>query len=293
MAINFDYYRAFYYVAKYKKISLAAEKMYVSQPAVTQTIQKLEEQLGGNLFVRTKSGIELTEAGKMLYDFTNQSIEMLDNVEYKFSKYENLEAGEIKIKTGSNVAEMILYDALEKFGKDYPNIKIEISSGAPNKSIEMLHTGEIDMVLVYLPYEVEYSNLDVTECAKKEYVFAMTKKYQKDNNVIINESSDLNKYSLILPKKESSSRELFNSNFKDIITDYHYEVGHERMKKEFILRDMGIGFIIKDEIKEELEKGELVEIKIPDFKIEGAIGIITLNKNLSSFATNKLLEYMK
>lgn len=293
MAINFDYYRAFYYVAKYKKISLAAEKMYVSQPAVTQTIQKLEEQLGGNLFVRTKSGMELTEAGKMLYDFTNQSIEMLDNVEYRFSKYENLEAGEIKIKTGSNVAEMILYDALEKFGNDYPNIKIEISSGAPNKSIEMLHTGEIDMVLVYLPYEVEYSNLQVTECAKKEYVFAMTKKYQKDNNVIINELSDLNKYSLILPKKESSSRELFNSNFKDIITDYHYEVGHERMKKEFILRDMGIGFIIKDEIKEELEKGELVEIKIPDFKIEGAIGIITLNKNLSSYATNKLLEYMK
>lgn len=292
MAINFDYYRTFYYVAKYKKISLAAEKLYVSQPAITQTIQKLEDQLGSSLFFRTKSGMELTETGKMLYEFTSQSIEILDNVEYRFSKYENLEVGEIKIRTGSNVAKMILYDALEKFGKDYPNIKVEIATGAPNQSIEMLYSGEIDMVLVYLPYEVEYSNLQITECAKKEYIFAMSKEYQKENNVKIKEVSDLNNYSLIVPKKNSATRRIFDSKYKDIITSYHYEIAQEQMKKEFIMRNMGIGFIIKDEIKEELEKGELVEIKLPSSKVEGAIGAITLNKKLSNFATNKLLEYM-
>ena len=71
MAINFDYYKTFCYVAKYKKISIAAEKLFVSQPAISQTIQKLEEQLGSNLFVRTKAGMELTETGKMLYEFKN------------------------------------------------------------------------------------------------------------------------------------------------------------------------------------------------------------------------------
>lgn len=293
MAINFDYYKAFYYVAKYKKISLAAAKLYVSQPAVTQTIQKLEEQLGSNLFVRAKSGIELTEAGKMLYDFTRKSIEVLDNVEYRFSKYENLEVGEIKIRTGSNVAKMILYDALERFGKDYPNIKVEISTGAPNQSIEMLHAGEIDMVLVYLPYDVEYSNLQITECTKKEYIFAMTKKYEKENNVVINSISDLNKYSLIVPKKNSSIRKIFDNKYKDIISSHHYEVAQEQMKKEFIMRNMGIGFIIKDEIKEELKRGEVIEIKLPDSRVEGAIGVITLDNKINTFATNKLLEYMK
>ena len=78
MAINLDYYKVFYYVAKYKKISLAAEKLYISQPAVTQTIRKLEEQLGSNLFVRNKSGMQLTETGRMLYDFTSHSIEILN-----------------------------------------------------------------------------------------------------------------------------------------------------------------------------------------------------------------------
>ena len=293
MAINFDYYKTFYYVAKYKKVSLAAEKLYVSQPAITQTIQKLEEQLGNSLFVRTKSGMELTEAGEMLYEFVSQSIEILDNVEYRLSKYENLEVGEIKIRTGSNVAKMILYDALEKFGKDYPNIKVEIATGAPNQSIEMLHTGEIDMVLVYLPYELDYSNLQITECAKKEYIFAMSKEYKKENKVNVKEISDLNNYSLIVPKKNSATRKIFDSKYKDIITSYHYEIAQEQMKKEFIMRDMGIGFIIKDEIKEELENGEAVEIKLANLKTEGAIGAITLNNKLSNFATNKLLEYMK
>lgn len=292
MAINFDYYKTFCYVAKYKKISIAAEKLFVSQPAITQTIQKLEEQLGSNLFVRTKAGMELTETGKMLYEFASQSVETLDNLEYRFSKYENLEIGEIKIRTGSNVAKMILYDALEKFGNDYPNIKVEISTGAPNQSIEMLHTGEIDMVLVYLPYELEYSNLQVTECAKKEYVFAMSKKYQKENGVKINKVTDLNKYSLIVPKRNSAIRKIFDSKYKEDITAYHYEVTQEQMKKEFILRNMGIGFIVRDVIEEELKTGELVEIKLPNLKVEGAIGAITLNNKLSNFATNKLLEYM-
>ena len=91
MNVNFEYYKVFYHVAKYKKISLAAEKLFVSQPAVTQTIQKLEQELGSNLFIRTKTGIELTETGKMLYDFTSQSIEILNNAEYRFGLALNMD----------------------------------------------------------------------------------------------------------------------------------------------------------------------------------------------------------
>lgn len=293
MSINLEYYKVFNYVAKYRKVSLAAEKLFVSQPAVTQTIQKLEEQLNSNLFVRTKTGIELTETGKMLYDFTSKSIEILDNAEFRFSKYENLEEGTIKIRTGSNVANLLLYDALEKFGKDYPNIKVEISTGAPNQSIEMVHTGEIDIVLLYLPYKLEYNNLQTIECAKKEYIFAMSKKYFEDNNVKISNIEDLNNYSLIIPKKNSSVRNIFDEKFKNTITNYHYEIAQEQMKKEFIMRNMGIGFLIKDEVKKELEKGDIVEVKLEDARSEGSIGIVSLEDKLSTFATKKLIKYIK
>ena len=293
MSVNFDYYKVFYYVVKYKKISLAAEKLFVSQPAVTQTIQKLEEQLGSSLLVRTKSGIELTETGKMLYEFTSQSIEYLDNAEYRFSKYENLEEGTIKIRTGSNVAKLILYDAIEKFSKDYPNIKIEIATGAPNQSIELLNTGEIDMVLLYLPYNVEYSNLQVIECAKKEYVFVMSKEYSNKNNVKIEKIEDFNNYSLIVPKKNSAIRKIFDDAFKDKINSFHYEIAQEQMKKEFIMRNMGIGFIIRDEVKDEIKNGDVIEIKLEGTNVNGAIGAIVLKDKLATVASKKLLKYMQ
>ncbi len=292
MYIDFDYYKVFCYVAKYGKISEAANRLYVSQPAVTQIMKRLEEGLGTSLVVRNRNGIELTEQGKFLYSYVASSVETLDGVEFKFGKYENLEDGTIKIKTGSNAAKLVLYDAMEEFSRDYPNVKIKISSGSPEKSIEQLHNGEIDMVIVYLPYAVKYSNLKVTEFGKKEYLFVMSKRYYERNNVVINSIEDINNYSLIIPKEESAVRVMYNKNFGKIISNFHYEVASEEMKKEFISRDMGIGFVIRDEVEEELKSGEFVAIDLAETKLEGSIGIVTLNNHFENYATKKLSEYI-
>ena len=191
------------------------------------------------------------------------------------------------------MAKLILYDALERFSIDYPNIKVEIATGAPNQSVEMLHTGEIDMVLLYLPYKLEYNNLQTIECAKKEYIFVMSKKYFEDNNVKISKVEDLNNYSLIIPKKNSAVRNIFDEKFKDNITNFHFEIAQEQMKKEFIMRGMGIGFLIKDEVREELVNGDIVEVKLDEARSEGSIGIISLNDEFSTFATKKLIKYIK
>lgn len=292
MYIDFDYYKVFCYVAKYGKISEAANRLYVSQPAVTQIMKRLEEGLGTSLVVRNRNGIELTEQGKFLYSYVANSVETLDGVEFKFGKYENLEDGTIKIKTGSNAAKLVLYDAMEEFSRDYPNVKIKISSGAPERSIEQLHNGEIDMVIVYLPYNIKYSNLKVTEFGKKQYLFVMSRRYFEKYNVVINSIEDINNYSLIIPKEESAVRVMYNKNFGKIISNFHYEVASEEMKKEFISRDMGIGFVIKDEVEEELKNGEFVAVDLEETKLEGSIGIVTLNNHFENFATKKLSEYI-
>ena len=149
------------------------------------------------------------------------------------------------------------------------------------------------MVMTYLPYDVEYSNLQVIECANKEYIFAMSKKYYEENNVKINNIEDLNNYSLILPKVKSATRGIFDRKFKDKITNFHYEIAAEQTKKEFIMRSLGIGFILKDEIKEELENGEALEVKLKGINSQGSIGIIALNDEFLGFATKKLIEYIK
>lgn len=92
-------------------------------------------------------------------------------------------------------------DALVEFVKKYPNIKIEVSNEEPNDSIKRLSQGDVDLVLLNLPYHNNYSNIIVEECMKKEYIFVMSPEYQRKGNVQINEFEDLKKYQLIFPKK--------------------------------------------------------------------------------------------
>jgi len=108
--INLEFYKVFYVVAKYLNITKASDVLYVSQPAVTQTIKKLEEQLGGKLFYRQSKGVVLTEEGQNLYNFIKDSLESLDNAATRFSQYANLEEGKIKIKAGSTVGKSFLYE---------------------------------------------------------------------------------------------------------------------------------------------------------------------------------------
>ena len=97
MNIDFELYRIFYTVANNKNITKAAKELNISQPAISKSIKKLEEQLGGQLFVRTKKGVTLTEEGKEFYKYIKTAIEYIYNAENKFTELTNLEIGTIRI----------------------------------------------------------------------------------------------------------------------------------------------------------------------------------------------------
>ena len=97
MNINFELYRIFYVVANHSNITKASEELNISQPAISKSIKNLEDQLGGNLFIRTKRGVILTEEGKEFYNYIKQAMEYINNAEKKFTNLINLETGCIKI----------------------------------------------------------------------------------------------------------------------------------------------------------------------------------------------------
>jgi len=99
MNIDIEFYKVFCCVAESGSFSKAAEKLYISQPAITQTIKKLEEQLGGKLFYRNNNGVSLTEEGKYLYEYIKDSMTTIENASLKFKQYINLEEGIIRIRT--------------------------------------------------------------------------------------------------------------------------------------------------------------------------------------------------
>ncbi len=294
MDINFEHYKIFYFVAKSKSFTKTAEKLFVSQPAVTQNIKKLEEELGGKLFYRTSKGIELTEEGKNLYSYLESSIEILNNAEEKFRQYANMETGTIKVCTGRTTAKVVLYEPIKIFMKKYPNIKVEITQGSQKESLKMLNNGEIDMVIVNLPYPFEMQNIEVIKLVEKEYVFAMSKEYKKKNNVEIKQISDLNKYDLIISTNGTSYRKILDKNLpENMELNAKYQVMMESFKKELLMDNFGIGFVRKDEIKEELESGLVEIVNVIPNKITSEIGVAILKKDIRSFAAQKLFEIIK
>lgn len=293
MEINFEYYKVFYYVAKYEKISEAAEKLFISQPAITQTIKKLEEALNMQLFYRNREGVTLTEEGKNIYEYIKDSIAILENVEKRSKQYENLEIGSIKIRTGNNVAKDLLNEPLIEFVKKYPNIKIDISNGAPDDSMKKLSQGDIDLVLLNLPYDNCYSNIIIEECMKKEYIFVMSPEYQRKNNVQIDKLKDLKKYQLIFPRKTSTSRNVYDfimGDDKEIETNY--ELTSETMKIMLAKNDCGITFVDRKLVENELVEGSLVEIKL-DKKFEASEGFAMLQPSIANYAVKELVKMIK
>ena len=110
MDVNIELYRVFYWIAKEKNITKTAEKLFVSQSAVTQSLKKLEEQLGGALFIRNKKGVDLSDAGEKLYNYIESSINVLNNAENMFSQYTNSDAGNVIICGGASICNIFFAD---------------------------------------------------------------------------------------------------------------------------------------------------------------------------------------
>ena len=124
MENKIDSYKIFESVARNESISKASEELFISQPAVSQSIKKLEESIGGELFNRTKYGVRLTTEGKAFYDYIKKGLDYIENGERIFSSLKNLNIGTIRIGASSTITKNILIPYLKTFHKLYPNINI-------------------------------------------------------------------------------------------------------------------------------------------------------------------------
>lgn len=171
MNINFESYKIFYYVALYKNISKAANSLYISQPAITKSIKKLERELGITLFNRTPKGVTLTENGKIFFDFVKNGVESFMNGEHKVTALNNLETGVLRIGASTTVTQHFLLPYIEKFHNMYPKIEISVTNHLTNTMISLLKKGSLDLLIVNLPMK-EDRTLNITPCAELHDSFA-------------------------------------------------------------------------------------------------------------------------
>ena len=287
MNVDLELYKIFYTVAKYKHMTKASEELFISQPAISQSIKKLETQLGGVLFLRSNKGMELTEEGKMLYKYVKDALELIKNAETEFTSFKNLDKGEVRIGVSTTLTKLLLIDVIDKFHKDYPNIDIKITNNLTSDLILDLQRGKLDFI-IFNESDMKESNVEIKKIKKIRHGFIYNPDFYEDNVNLDN----INNYPLILQKKESNSRKFLDSYMlkNSIILNPKMEVVSQDLVLEFTNIGLGFGFCMIDLAKKNYPK--LKEAKINKDIPKININIATNKGENLTFATKKFLEYL-
>ena len=201
---DLNLYRIFLTLYEQKSISKTANKLYVSQPAISYSLKELESQLGYNLFYRNSKGIEPTIEAKELYSYISAAFNMIKNGEEHIMNLNSLDVGEIKIGAHSHIATFYLMPFIIEFRKKYPNVKFEIISVHTQELVERLESRKIDIIIGALPINITNKSAEKKILTKFKNCFVYKKDSFKD--IKLESPEDLVKYPLILPSATSSIR---------------------------------------------------------------------------------------
>ena len=291
MNIDFELYRVFYVVANNKNITKASEELNISQPAISKSIKNLEEQLGGELFVRTKRGVVLTEEGKEFYNYIKQAIEYINNAENKFTDLINLETGCIRIGISTTLTREFLLPYIEKFHSLYPKIDIQIITNLTSDLIPKLKNGLIDIVILNLSDKKYGDDIELIRCREIHDTFIVGKKYKhlKDKELSL---KDLNNYPLVLQAKGANTREFMDKYAREnnVILKPNIELASYSLGVDFTKIGYGIGYATKEYIKKYVENEELYELDIEEKIPSRYIGMALSKNHIPNFSTKKLIE---
>ena len=289
MNINFELYKVFYEVANEKSISKGAEKLSISQPAVTQSIKTLEGELGGKLFIRTPKGVILTNEGRELFDYIKEGMNYFVNGTNKFTSLKNLEEGVINIGSTTTISEHYLMPYLKEFHNKYPNIDININNDLTDNLIKNLRNGTLDIIITAIPNH-EIKDIDYKTISTLNDIFVGSSKY-KDK--IFNNMNELLKEDILLQKNPSITRNNFDQFLKEnnLVCNPKMEVVSHGLLTELAENGFGIALLTKEFIKDKLNKSlyEIdIDIKIPKRKLGYAIK----KNNIPSFTATKFIDIL-
>ncbi|MZP29772.1 LysR family transcriptional regulator [Heliobacterium undosum] len=264
MFVNTELYRAFYLVAKEGSISKAAEQLYITQPAVSRSIQQLEEKLGCVLFFRTPKGVKLTKEGELLFPYIEQAFSFISSGEKTLVQVKELEKGEIIIAAGDTICKQFLPPHLKTFKQAYPGIRIHVTNENTPATIRLLKRGQIDIGFVHSPVVSDPSStehLTVHEVFEIQDCFVAGEKY-KHLAEQPRSLEEITESPLILLEKGSSSRIYIEKIFAqhNLSLKPEFELSDFELLIRFARIDFGVAFVIKNFISEELAGGSLYEI---------------------------------
>lgn len=270
--IKLDLYSIFNEVVKTGNFTKTAKKLFISQPAVSQSISQLESDLNTRLFTRTSKGVHLTSEGKLLHEYTNAGINLIKKGEQRLADSNNLLIGQLKIGVGDTISRYYLIEFLEKFNITYPQIKLKIINKTTMELVQMIKSGEIDLGVCNLP--IDDKSLEITPLVAIQDIFVASDKFIDLKNKTIS-LKDLENYPLIMLDKRSRTRQYVESFLigKNVKIEPEIELGSHDLLLEFAKIGLGISCVVKEYSYEQIKKNDLFQVNTKEEIPKRSIGV--------------------
>ncbi|VAW49525.1 Transcriptional regulator, LysR family [hydrothermal vent metagenome] len=256
--------QVFHTVAKVMSFTKAAEALHMTQPAVTFQVKQLEDFFNTRLFDRTHNKITLTEAGKVVYDYSAQVLELYERMNSDVREMTGEVTGTLVVGASTTVAEYMLPALLGAFKKQYDDVNIRLQVGNTDAIVAMVENNMIDFGLVEAP--VHNKNLDVHVCRIDEMQLICPKSHPlaKRNKVTI---EDIRKYGYVSREEGSGSRSVINTYIREQGMSYSdlnvvMELGSPEAVKMAVESDVGVAIVSRTTLAKELKLDTLSAIPL-------------------------------
>ena len=289
MSVKLELYRVFKEVAEAGNITAAAQALYISQSAVSQSIKQLEGELQTRLFARNSRGVALTPDGRMLYEYVRSAIGLLETGEEKLSQSRELQMGHLTIGASDTVTSQFLLPYLERFHRQYPAIHIQIVSGRSHKVLGLLQSGKVDIAFASTPQES--ASLETHPCFATHSVFVAAADYPCDFERAYS-MQELAALPLILLERKASSRVYLEKYFlaHGVSLSPEIELGARSLLVDLARIGFGVAGVTREFVTAELESGAIRQLKT-DFEIPPrSVDMCTLRDVPPSAATARFTQ---
>ena len=293
--VNLELYRVFYTVAKRGSLTRAAEELYISQPAVSQSIKQLENQLGVNLFNRTHRGMELSaQGGKLIFGEVERALRLFSDAENRIAQAKALATGTLRIGASDTIFEYFLADKIVEFNERFPDVKIELMADFTPDTIEKLKADKCDIAFVNLPIKTDPDLYLHDNCMRLHDIFIAGKKYRKATGEKIS-FSDLRDYPLIMMDKNTVARRSLDNFLSGMGVEItpSIEVGSWELMKRLVIKGMGIGVVPREYTMRCLEEQTIYEIKTDPVLPTRSVGMLLPKNKSVSYALHCFIDYFQ
>ena len=260
MSVKLELYRVFKEVAEVGNITAAAQALYISQSAVSQSIKQLERDLQTRLFARNSRGVTLTAEGQMLYEYVRSAMGLLETGEEKLSQTRELQMGQLTIGASDTVTSQFLLPYLDTFHKRHPAIHIQIVSGRSHKVLGLLRSGKVDIAFASTP--ADDAGLRIYPCFDTHAIFVAGAEYPCDFRHVYT-LEEIAAFPLILLERKASSRLYLERFFlqNGLKLNPEIELGARSLLVDLAAIGFGVAGVTEEFVTRDLESGRLRQLK--------------------------------